>query len=497
MSLAWRILLLALVFNVLTIGTVQVVVYFSQQEWFARERSQMLESVLESLSVLERVYAPERLSDANQVRSLVRNSAIREIYEDVVLTTGRPPYEGAINLNPRGAVHRDPDVFPRETIVAGFERSRDVDGLLPVAGGYCYCVRQGASVAGYLWFVPRHPTASPTQPLLLTALVGLAVSSLLFGLLWGLHRQVQRPLAAIGSAAADVAGGRYDVRLAERDGIRDLEPVVAAFNRMATQVQGHTAVLEQAVRDAVAQAEQRERALVLSSRLASIGTLAAGVAHEINNPIGGMQNAINRLQQAPDLGEKQRIYLQLVQDGLGRIGRTARRLLDFSPRQIAAGSFELLTAIEGARGLVEHRAMGQQVELAIDVPAGLPVVRGDVHEIQQVVLNLLLNSLDALGECRRAGRIGVRARQAGEVIELEVADDGPGMAAGDLARVFDPFFTKKERPDASGLGMFISYGIVQNHGGTMRVTSEPGAGFKVHITLPIAPAGTGRRAGDG
>jgi two-component system NtrC family sensor kinase len=224
---------------------------------------------------------------------------------------------------------------------------------------------------------------------------------------------------------------------------------------------------------------------VLSSRLASIGTLAAGVAHEINNPIGGMQNAVNRLLQQKELGEKPRQYLQLVQDGLQRIARTARRLLDFSPRNVPPGDFALTVAVDGARALVEHRAVRANVRFVVDLPHDLPAVHGDVHEIQQVLLNLFLNSLDAM-EARGAGCITVRARQVDARIRLDVVDDGPGMDPGLLGQVFDPFFTRKERPDASGLGMFICYSIVQNHGGEIAVDSRPGEGFQVHIVLPAA-----------
>ena len=101
---------------------------------------------------------------------------------------------------------------------------------------------------------------------------------------------------------------------------------------MAQKVEDNTANLEAAVRAAVDEAKRTERALVQSSRLATVGTLAAGIAHEVNNPIGGMQNAVNRLQQVEGLTDKQRIYLQLVHDGIGRVARTTRRLLEFSPR---------------------------------------------------------------------------------------------------------------------------------------------------------------------
>lgn len=488
MSLTWRILLVSLLLNLLTVGVVQVVVYLSQEDWFRRERNALLDKVLDSLSLLESVYAPDRLGSARQVRPLVLSPAIREVYDDVIVTSGRPGYENLIYLNPRGAVHRDPDLFPRDEILAGMERASRMSGLLPAAGGYCYCVRQGTEIAGFLWFVPKHPGPSPTGQMLWAALVAIVVSTGVFGLLlvWVVRRTVGQPLRALSKAAEQVARGSYEVRLPAAERLGELAPVVATFNRMASQVQGHTALLQSEVRAAVEEAKQKERALVLSARLASIGTLAAGVAHEINNPIGGMQNAVLRLLQSAELPARQRTYLELVQDGLARIARTARRLLDFSPRQVAAGLFTLEKAVDSAAALVEHRVQQQGVALQVDVPEDLPMVRGDAHELQQVVLNLLINSLDSLQARGRGGRIDVRAQAHAGRVQMHVTDDGPGMDAAELGHVFDPFYSKKERPDASGLGMFICYSIVQNHGGTIAVESARDAGFQVHIELPAA-----------
>jgi signal transduction histidine kinase len=497
MSLAWRIMLLALLLNAVTVGSVQVAVYLAQQSWLDNRSQAVGEFVSGSLSQLERVYSPKAISDASAdaavVRKLLTETATHEIYEDIIVTSGRPPYEG-IYFNPLGAVHRDPDAFPSALITSNLTQARSAEGMAAVAGGYCYALRRddaprGEGVVGYLWFRPRLPPSLPASLPAWTALVGVVASTLLFGvvLFWVTRATIRRPLQAIGVAAAAVGSGRYDVHLPEGQGVPELDPLVATFNHMASQVKGHTDTLEKAVRDAVEATKQKERALVLSSRLASIGTLAAGVAHEINTPIGGMQNAVNRLLQQKDLADKPRVYLQLVQDGLQRIARTARRLLDFSPRNMPPGNFALPVAIERAKALVEHRLASANVQVQIDVPRELPPVHGDAHEIQQVLLNLLLNSLDALEE-KGAGRITVRATHANGQIQLLVEDDGPGMDPSLLPRVFDPFFTKKERPDASGLGMFICYSIVQNHGGEIRVDSRLGEGFRVHITLPAAVA---------
>lgn len=491
MSLAWRILLFALVLNVVTVGGVQVVVHQAQQQWFQNQRQLLRETVQESFAELERVYSPAAVHDAASnaavVRRLLRSQSIRELYDDVIVTSGRPPYEG-VYLNPLGAVHRDPDRFHYEVVEAGIVRAREVDGLLPVADGYCYALRQSGDVVGYLWFVPKFQPRLPAALPLWSSILGVAASTLLFGLVlfWVTRRTVRRPMQAIGDAARAVGSGRYDVRLPAEDAIPELLPLVTTFNGMAEQVARHTAELEAAVRAAVAATEQKERALVVSSRLATIGTLAAGVAHEINNPIGGMQNAVNRLLASTTLTDRQRTYLQLVHDGLGRVARTARRLLEFAPKDARPGAFDVRTAIEAARALVEHRLRRQRVTLTVEAPERLPLAYGDAHEIQQVMLNLFLNSLDAIGE--RGGRIDVALEAVGDMLRVVVADDGPGMAAADLPRVFDPFFSKKDRPDASGLGMFISYSIVQNHGGRMHVDSAAGQGFRTTVELPIAPA---------
>src|SRR5262249_8767760 len=281
-------------------------------------------------------------------------------------------------------------------------------------------------------------------------------------LYWLVSRTIGRPLQRVSAAALQVGAGAYDARLPERHGLRELDALVQSFNAMAAKVQSNTGDLQRAVEAAVEDVKQKERALVVSSRLASVGTLAAGIAHEINNPIGGMQNAVLKLLQETGLGDRQRTYLQLVLDGLQRIARTARRVLDFSPRAVVAQPFALATAVEGARALVEHRMQRQGVRFHADLPRGLPPVVGDAHEIQQVLLNLFLNSLDALGQKGQGGRIDVRAQFVGDPVaggklRLLVEDDGPGMETKDLARVMDPFFSKKDRPDASGLGMFISY----------------------------------------
>jgi two-component system NtrC family sensor kinase len=476
---------------VVTVGSVQVVVFFTQQDWQRQQQRTYadMQQAYQALSLgfLEQVYTAERLAGGPQTRRLVKLPLVGELFDDVIVTSGRPPFSGRVYLNPRGAVHRDPDRFPRAAIYEAMAMAPQAVRV-PVAGGYCYAIRQGADIAGFLWF--RLKTAPP--PATLPRWFGPAavlIGTLVFAVFvfWLVRRWVGRPLQSVVAAASRVGAGDYGARLHPRRGVRELLSVAESFNAMAAKVEGHTAELQTAVREAVQAERQKDRALVVSGRLAAIGTLAAGVAHEINNPIGGMLNAVHRLLQHDALGDKQRQYLLLVQDGLQRVAGTARKLLDFTPRRVVAQPFALVRPVEGARALVDHRLQLQRVALVVDLPADLPRVFGDPQEIQQVLLNLFLNSLDALQVQGAGGRIDVRARSDGGRILLDVDDDGPGMDPKELGRVMDPFFSKKDRPDASGLGMFISYSIIRNHGGEIELESAPGRGFRVRITLPAAP----------
>ncbi|HIE70437.1 MAG TPA: HAMP domain-containing histidine kinase [Planctomycetes bacterium] len=497
MTLAWRILLIALLLNVLTVGSVQIVVHEAQQQWFDNERKLLTSSVNESFEELARVYSAKALNDAASngavVRRLLRNQSLADLYDDVIVTSGRPPFDNSVYLNTLGAVHRDPDTFDLTEIVAGIGRARSIDRVFPVGSGFCRALRQNDRVVGYLWFVPKDFPQLPVALPVWTAFLGIFGSTILFGvvLIWLTRRTVARPMEAIREAAQAVAAGHYDARLPDNHSVPELQQLVVTFNRMAEQVQNHTATLQEGVRKAVDETEQKERALVQSSRLATIGTLAAGVAHEINNPIGGMQNAINRLLQAEALSDKQTVYLNLVKDGLSRVARTTRRMLGFAPKDAESAVFDVGTAIAGAYALVEHRCHQNNVSFAVVAPTGdeLPCVYGDAHEIQQVMLNLFLNSLDAMHGS--AGNITVTCSALDHMVRVVVQDDGPGMPQELLARVFDPFFSQKDRPDASGLGMFISYSIVQNHGGTMTIDSSEGAGFRATIELPVAPPEAG------
>jgi len=485
MSLRGRLLLVIVALNLSVVAVVQVAGLVVHRESAMAQRA-VYEQLLQTL--LADAYSPDRPErlDVHWARKLLGLESFRRVFRDVIVTNNRPA--SRIALNPMGAVMRDPRSFPRQAVRDGISLAMTEDRPVEVGDGFCVPIRTGGVVAAGAWYVPVELPS--TMPLGYSA-APIILATVLIAVLayFSLGRSVVQPLRGLGRAAARVGAGEHGVRVDRVAGAPELNLLVDAFNGMAVKVAGHTEELQREVERATEETARRERALVVSSRLAAMGTLAAGIAHEINNPIGGMINAVQRLGERPDLDARSRLYLDLVSDGLERVSTTARKVLDFSPRKIEAAPFSISDAIDGAQALIAHRCREQHVDLDVDLEPDLPPVDGDRHEMQQVLLNLFINSLDAFAgaEMAEPPRIVVRGRHDGDWIRLSLDDNGPGADRETLARAVDPFFSKKDRPDASGLGLFISYSIVKNHGGEMTVESTPGGGFGVRLRLPAAP----------
>jgi signal transduction histidine kinase len=234
---------------------------------------------------------------------------------------------------------------------------------------------------------------------------------------------------------------------------------------------------------------QRDReALGRAEKLAALGTLAAGLAHEINNPIGVIASRIELMlaeDEGGSLPPRVREDLQVVQRNVQRVARIAQGLLSFahqSPRD--RGPVAVNTVVQETMLLVGRQLARRGADVQVKLEPDLPPVVGDAGALQQVVLNLLTNAHEALGA---GGAIAVQTQRAPEGpgwIELIVSDSGPGIPGELLGRVFDPFFTTK--PHGTGLGLSVTYGIVRDHGGTIDVRSEPGQGATFVVRLPVA-----------
>jgi signal transduction histidine kinase len=235
-----------------------------------------------------------------------------------------------------------------------------------------------------------------------------------------------------------------------------------------------------------------EQSVQESEKLAAIGALAAGVAHEINNPIGIMTSRMELILEEADragLPLPVRDDLQVLQRNAHRVGRITQGLLSFARRGSGGRQPTDLNAVVAETLLLfESHAVkaGVKVERRLAVP--LPAVAADANQLQQVLLNLLNNARDALGD---HGEIHVETGPAPTRpgwVRLAVTDTGPGIPPDLLGRVFVPFFTTK--PGGTGLGLPISYRIVKDHGGLLEVQSEPGAGTAFSILLPALAGAT-------
>ena len=232
-----------------------------------------------------------------------------------------------------------------------------------------------------------------------------------------------------------------------------------------------------------------QRAVARAEKLAAVGRLAAGVVHEINNPLATISacaealasrvaaGAFDNSPETPDLRE----YLELIRSEVFRCKGITTGLLDFSrTRAVTQNPVQIAEVLRAAARLVKHQAHGS-VKIKLDLPNDLNMVMGDAGQLQQAVMALATNAVDAMPE---GGLLRLTARNAEKKLLLEVIDNGVGIAPENLSRIFDPFFTTKEVGRGTGLGLAVCYGIITEHGGRLDVVSEPGVGTRFKITLP-------------
>jgi two-component system NtrC family sensor kinase len=235
-----------------------------------------------------------------------------------------------------------------------------------------------------------------------------------------------------------------------------------------------------------------QQVLFETEKLAATGRLAASIAHEINNPLEAVQNSLYLLGGAVKDESPHRRYLDIAQRETQRMSRILRQMLGFYRPQKDATPIDVNTLIDEAEALVAKRLRSAKVTFVRELAAELPEVRGAADQIKQVLLNLFLNGIEAMP---KGGTLTVTTRAGdaeGDIpfaaVRIEVRDTGEGMDKDTEARIFEPFFsTKTER--GTGLGLWVSHGIVQGHGGTLKVRSRIGVGTTFIIALPIG-AGT-------
>jgi signal transduction histidine kinase len=436
-------------------------------------------------------------SGPEQLKKLLRqllDHPVRTLISDgILLNTYRPGERGDVRptdlyVNLFGAKDRAADFDAerarrkiRESIETGRVIRDDPWIAVPIA-------QQGASGdpwGGGYFQLSSPPTSAwiPTfQPRTLVS--GMILGTLLLVVLTYLllERWIFQPVGRLASGAARVYARNFEQPVSGGGGADEVGRLITSFNAMMAEVGDAQHSLTQRVQEATQRAEESRRGLVIAQRLAATGTLASGIAHEINNPLGGMLNAALRLRkEAKEAGDAARTrYLTLLVQGLERIQEIVRRVLQFSPRSVAPQRIRLQDVVMSAAALAEHRAQRSQVKIELE-GADAWVLAGP-GELQQVFLNLFINACDALSE--RGGTVRVRVHERADKIVIEVADDGPGMTEEECERAFDLFFTTKEVGQGTGLGLSVAHHILSQHSGSITVTSKLGEGCRFMLTLP-------------
>jgi signal transduction histidine kinase/DNA-binding NarL/FixJ family response regulator len=247
--------------------------------------------------------------------------------------------------------------------------------------------------------------------------------------------------------------------------------------------------LYEAEKQQVAELKRTQAQLIQSTKLAAIGELAANIAHEINNPLTSVLGFASYLAEQVPPGQPWREELDLIQEEAGRARDIVRDLLHFSrQREFIPQITDLNVVLEQTLAMVRRQGALDSITLQEDYAPGLAPVEIDVPRIKQVFLNLINNAVYVMRD--RGGSLTIRSSASGDMVQVEVIDTGTGIAPEHMHRIFEPFFTTKPEVSGTGLGLSVSLGIVESHGGVIEVQSELGKGSTFTIKLPAKPGAT-------
>ena len=281
-------------------------------------------------------------------------------------------------------------------------------------------------------------------------------------------RQIIHPFGRFENYTHRIAAGDFSLITPARKFRDEFTNLAIALNHMMIELKRH------------------EDQLIQSRKMAAIGNLTAGIAHELNNPLNNISLTTEALiDEFDDWNRDEKLkMLNTIAEQLERAGTTVANLLDFTRRD--ESSFEAVAVneiIARTVKLISNEINLNNVHPELDLAENLPRVKGNVHNLQQVFLNLFLNGIQAMPD---GGTLSVKSFVNDGKVRIDVTDAGVGIPAENLDKVFDPFFTTKEVGKGTGLGLSVSYGIIRKHHGTLTVTSEVGRGTTFTITLPVS-----------
>ena len=308
------------------------------------------------------------------------------------------------------------------------------------------------------------------------------------------RRNVVRPIDGLIERIRAIGDGRWQERLQIQEN-SEIGSLAGEFNRMCERLQElyGRLIKEQQERLAL------ERSLRQSEKLASVGQFAAGLAHEIGTPLGIIGGRAEFLLRRPRSAAEVGSNLEIIRSQIDRIAGIVRQLLEFARRREPAfRSVDLAQLLATVTGLLEHKIVEKNIAVEVKIAPALPAIKGDPHQLQQVFINLFLNSLHALpfgggikiiADAARHQSANDQAMTDDEKVRISFEDNGAGIPAEHLGQVFDPFFTTKDVGEGTGLGLSVAYGIIKDHQGEIRVDSRLGEYTRFEILLPTDTTG--------
>ena len=326
------------------------------------------------------------------------------------------------------------------------------------------------------------------KQMLISGVISVIILSLLLSLL--LTRFVNRPIRKLLAATKTAAHGNLDqtVSIRSHDELGELS---GSFNNMISElkrsrdaIEEWTQTLEHRVRERTQELQQVQDQLIRAGKMAALGELAAGVAHEINNPLTGVLTFSSLMLKKVDENNPWKKDLENIVQQTTRCRNIVRGLLDFArQRKPDKKEWDIHTLIDRTVTLVENQARFQNIKIVKQFKTDIGMLFVDGDQIQQVFMNIIINAADAMAG--DGGTLTIKTNMKDGMAEVSFTDSGCGMPKEHLSKLFAPFFTTKETGKGTGLGLAISYGIIQSHNGEIDVESEVGKGSTFRIRLPI------------
>jgi len=346
------------------------------------------------------------------------------------------------------------------------------DGGKGMVGGFsrvpCGGLTAGVQIPKSAAYLTSRELLGDLLALSLTLLGGAALLSIYWS-----HR-LTRPIEELSKATRLVAQGRFEIEVKSDSG-DEIGALAGSFNQMATELQNR----ERALKDLYGQ-------LVQSEKMAAFGSLGAGIAHEVKNPLAGILGITQLSLRGVDGGHPLQKNLLIIEKETKRCKTIIENLLKFARQEkVEFEAVDIPQVVADAVAIVDHQLGIHNIRVEQELEAGLPGCLGNANQLQQVLMNLMINAQQAMAGS--SGTLKVSAKQGDSgAVELRVSDTGPGIAQEIQGKIFDPFFTTKPAGQGTGLGLSVSYGIVKEHGGEIRLESGPGVGTTFIITLPSA-----------